>query len=193
MEAISKLLISIIDILPKKFYAHLSPELEIHLQDSFSLESYGLYYRMMLIKWSDDLLSKIDTTKVKRLSVSDLPMIKTLYDESYPGNWFDKRMLETNQYFGIFEGNRLVSIAGIHVFSPKYKVAALGNITTHPDYRNKGFGKMVSARLCKSLLDEGIENIGLNVKADNLAAISSYEKIGFERVTDYNEFVVERL
>jgi len=188
--AMSELLFLTIDILPDKFYAHLSPNLENLLDKKFKIQSFGLYNRMMLK--NENYLSNIDICKVINLDISDLPVIEKLYKDSFPGNWFDKRMLESKQYFGIMDNDKLISIAGIHVYSKKYKVSALGNITTHPDFRSLGYGKMVSARLCKSLLDEGMECIGLNVKANNPAAISSYKKIGFEKVVSYNEFMVER-
>ena len=92
------------------------------------------------------------TTDVIQLSTKDLDDILKLYEISYPDNWFDPRMLETNQYYAIRnENNMLISTAGIHVYSSKYKVAALGNITTHPDFRGKGLAKITSAKLCKSL------------------------------------------
>ena len=124
------------------------------------------------------------------LTEKDIADILELYKISYPGNWFDDRMLKTQKYFGIRQQNRLISVAGIHVYSPKYNVAALGKICTHPDFRGKGFGKAATAKLCKSLLQE-IEYIGLNVKADNKTAISLYEKLGFEIVSSYFEFMVE--
>ena len=55
-------------------------------------------------------------------------------------------MLETGKYFGIRREGILVSVAGIHVYSPEYDVAALGNITTHPDFRGQGLGRKVTAR-----------------------------------------------
>jgi predicted GNAT family acetyltransferase len=111
-----------------------------------------------------------------------------LYAASYAGNWFVPRMLETGFYFGIRRGRALVSVAGVHVFSPQYKVAALGNITTRPDARGQGLATAATARLCQELLQTGIEYVGLNVKADNPSAIACYEKLGFERVTDYGEY-----
>jgi len=45
-----------------------------------------------------------------------------------------------------------------------------------------------TARLCQELIQTGIEYVGLNVKADNHSAIACYEKLGFERVTDYGEY-----
>ena len=135
-------------------------------------------------------LNNVDCSDVIRLTEKDITDILELYKTSYPGNWFDERMLKTQKYFGIRQQNRLVSVAGIHVYSPKYNVAALGNICTLSDFRGKGFGKAATAKLCKSLLQE-IEYIGLNVKADNKPAIFLYERLGFETMSTFFELMVE--
>jgi len=49
----------------------------------------------------------------------------------------------------------------------------------------------VTAMLCQSLCREGIR-VGLNVKADNTAAIACYKKIGFKSVASFGEFMVQR-
>jgi ribosomal protein S18 acetylase RimI-like enzyme len=188
-DVMAELLTSIQHLLPYRFYAHLSPGLETVLGTTHDLESHGEHYKMALSE--EALTSWNDCSGVVRLSMKDLTAIQALYKESYPENWFDTRMLETGQYFGIMEENRLISIAGIHVYSPQYKVAALGNITTLPTYRNKGYGSRVTAMLCQSLCREGIR-IGLNVKIDNHTAISCYKKIGFEIFASYGEFMVQR-
>jgi len=185
----SDLLESIIPILPCKFYAHFSPGLENVIQDSHKLESHGEHYKMALKDFS--AVKNVDCSPVIRLSKSDLNDIIQLYKVSYPGNWFYQRMLETNQYFGIRKDGNLVSIAGVHVYSKTYRVAALGNITTHPSWRRKGYGKLVTARLCQSL-SENVDCIGLNVKADNHSAISCYQKLGFEIIASFGEFLVQK-
>lgn len=186
----SDLLKSIIHLLPLQFYAHFSPGLEKIFQGTHELKPHGEHYKMALMDIS--VIKNMDCSQVTRLSTSDLHDIIRLYRDSYPGNWFDQRMLETNQYFGIRKGKELVSIAGIHVYSRAYGVAALGNITTHPSWRRQGYGKLVTARLCQSLLED-IDHIGLNVKTDNMIAISCYKKLGFEVVTSYGEFMVQRV
>ena len=188
-DVMAKLLASIQHLLPYQFYAHCSLGVETALSTTYELEPHGAYYKMALV--DETLIENQDSSGVVRLSMKDLPIIQKLYQESYPGNWFDPRMLETGQYFGIMEQNRLASIAGIHVYSPEYQVAALGNITTHPASRNRGYGARVTAALCHSLCNEGIR-VGLNVKADNKAAITCYQKIGFEVVASYGEFMVQR-
>jgi ribosomal protein S18 acetylase RimI-like enzyme len=188
-DVMAELLVSIQHLLPYRFYAHLSPGLENVLGKTHDVESHGEHYKMALL--DETQISKIDCSGVVRLGTNELADIQALYKESYPENWFDPRMLETGQYFGIREENRLVSVAGIHVYSPQYNVAALGNIATLPAYRNKGYGTKVTAKLCQSLSAEGMR-IGLNVKTDNHAAISSYTRIGFDSVASYEEFMVQR-
>jgi ribosomal protein S18 acetylase RimI-like enzyme len=113
-----------------------------------------------------------------------------LYAAAYPGNFFVPRMLETGYYFGIRRGGMLASVAGVHVFSRPYKVAALGNITTRPDFRGQGLATAATVRLCQELRGAGIEHIGLNVKADNQAALECYKRIGFKQIADYGEYTM---
>jgi GNAT superfamily N-acetyltransferase len=182
-----ELLRSMFHILPSSFNAHLSPGVEDVFKEQYEIRPYGKHYKMALN--SKSLLYDVDCSQAVRLTRNDLDEIFRLYKEGYPGNWFDPRMLETKQYFGIRLDDRLVSIAGIHVYSGEYRVAALGNIVTHPDYRGNGFAKSVTARLCQSL-SASVDHIGLNVKADNAIAISLYEKLGFEIVGPYYECMV---
>ncbi len=132
-------------------------------------------------------LDAVDTSNVISLTESDLGDLKELYRMSYPDNWFEPRMLETGHYYGVRCGNNLVSVAGVHVYSQQYKVAALGNITTHPKFRGQGLATVVCAKLCQALL-QTVEHIGLNVKTDNKSAIACYSKLGFERIANYEEY-----
>lgn len=100
-------------------------------------------------------------------------------------------MLLTGQYFGVRHHGRLVSIAGVHVYSASYRVAALGNITTHPDERGKGFARAVTARLCQHLA-ESVDFIGLNVKSDNQPALALYQTLGFRISAEYGEFSLQK-
>ena len=183
----AKLLESMRPILPNRFYAHLSPGLANILETTHNLESKGEHYKMALMDKNRTVAA--DVSGVERLGKQDATSMQALYKESYPGNWFDPRMLETNKYFGIKENGCLVCIAGVHVYSPEYRVAALGNITTLPECRGMGFATRVTARLCQSLADEGMD-VGLNVKVDNAAAIACYQRIGFKIVASYEEYLV---
>jgi GNAT superfamily N-acetyltransferase len=188
-DLMGKLIASIEPLLPSRFYAHLSPGVEEALSAYFTLDPYGEHHKMTLR--NPEAVLGVDCSLVVGLQGKDLKDIQALYAASYPGNWFDQRMLDTGQYFGLREDGQLVSIAGIHVYSEAYRVAAIGNVTTHPACRNRGYGTLVAAGLCQSLLKK-IDHIGLNVKGDNFSALTSYRKLGFEVTASYEEYMVRR-
>jgi GNAT superfamily N-acetyltransferase len=183
-----ELLRCLIGILPRRFHAHLVSGSESILSKCYDLRPFGLHDRMALTGKS--LLSDSDTSEAEGLSMSNLSEIMSLFEKAYPGNFFEPRMLETKQYYGIRQSGALVCVAGVHACSVRYRVAALGNIATHPDYRGRGYGRIAAAKVCKSLLNE-IDHIGLNVKSDNTSAIRCYEKLGFEAIGSFGEFDVE--
>lgn len=175
--------------LPDSFYAHFSPGLEDYFKEDYEIIDHGEHYKMSLIE-----PSKLDSTSPEnllRLDTSHLSNLTELYQQSYPDNAFDPVMVSTGKYFGCLSGGKLVSVAGVHVYSSFYRVAALGNIATHPDYRNQGFARLVTNALCLDLLDE-VDFIGLNVKADNLLAIHLYRSLGFEISSKYYELSLKK-
>jgi RimJ/RimL family protein N-acetyltransferase len=184
--AAREILRRVVPSLPRRFYAHLSPYLVEPLRASFRLASPALHLKMALADPARVLATPPAPLPVRALGAEDLPAILELYRQSYEGNWFDARMLETGAYRGAFEGREIVAVAGVHVYSERYGVAALGNVTTHPRHRGRGLATAVSAALCRSLLQR-VERVGLNVAAGNLAALRCYEKLGFERRAEYVE------
>jgi RimJ/RimL family protein N-acetyltransferase len=172
-------------LLPRTFDLHLTSNAITILEEDYHITSYGPHYKMAL--HDRERLANIDTTHVVQLNIDDLDSIEQIYHESYPTNWFERRMLETQHYFGLYMDRMLVSVAGVHVYSPRFKVATLGNVTTHPAYRGRGFGTAVCARLCQVLL-RTVEHIGLNVKVHNSAALACYERLGFANIATYNEY-----
>jgi len=188
IEEMRDLLAAIISLLPGRFYAHLSEGLSDLLQDCYKTHSNGLHYKMGLMDQAK--CERVEAVDVISLKDSDLEEIEELYCKSYPGHWFEPRMLETNHYYGIRQGNTLVSAGGVHVYSKVYRVAALGNIATHPDHRGGGLATRVTAGLCQALL-RAVDHIGLNVKTDNADAIACYRKLGFEPIATYEECLFE--
>lgn len=188
VDSMRDLLRAVLPFLPRRFYAHLTESVSDVLADVYRLQAHGTFHKMGLK--SHARVTEVDASAAVRLTAADADGLRALYAASYPSNWFVPRMLETGFYFGIHRGPELVSVAGVHVYSLRYKVAALGNITTHLDFRGQGLATLVTARLCQELLRAGIEHVGLNVRADNHSAVACYEKLGFERVTNYGEFTV---
>lgn len=182
------LLKSIAHLLPKKFNAHLSKDLVTVFADEYQIKFHGTFYKMALTNSSCSNL--FDTSDVIPIAEANLKELEELYHQSYPDNAFNPHMLETNYFYGIKQDEKLLSVAGVHVYSQQYKVAALGSITTHPQFRGRGLAKVVCAKLCQELL-QTVTHIGLNVKVDNASAIACYSQLGFEPIATYEEYSLE--
>ncbi|MFG1780160.1 GNAT family N-acetyltransferase [Micromonospora sp. NPDC049051] len=185
-DRLAALLRQLAPVLPARLWAHLSPGVESALAPAFRMDAAGPHHRMALT--DPARLAAVDPAGTV-LDAGDLPTLRRLYDVAYPGNWFDPRMLDTGQYVGLRLGGELVAVAGVHVFSPAYRVAALGNVTTHPGWRGRGLAAAVVATLCRRLR-EHVTHVTLNVKADNAAAVRLYGRLGFTRVADYGEYAL---
>lgn len=184
-ETLAFLLEKIKQILPEKFYAHLSPGLINVFGEESIIENFGLHYKMTL-KGTPE---KINDAAIRRLTCDDAASAWKFYREAYPGTWFDSRMLETGKYFGYYAGETLIGIAGVHVYSPEYGVAALGNIAVHPDFRSSGICYKLTSAICNDL-SGNIRLTGLNVKSDNEPAIRCYRKAGFVTTGEYEEYFI---
>ena len=179
-----RLLAGSIDLLQPPLYAHVSPGLEKLFHRHYAVQSHGTHLKMALRL--PEKAASVDTHDTIPLTNENLNEIVALYEHSYPGHAFDPRMLETGQCFCMRKNGRIISAAGVHVYSRSYRVAAIGNVVTHPEFRQRGYGTRVTAGAVRSLL-KTVDHIGLNVKADNAAAVRSYRKLGFEVHTRYTE------
>jgi ribosomal protein S18 acetylase RimI-like enzyme len=186
-EEMREFLAALVPLLPRHFYAHLDPLAASVLAGAYHTEPRGLYLKMSLT--DPARLHAIPDGGVEPLSASDQSALEALYAH-FPENHYDARMLQTGRYFGIKQGMELISAAGVHVYSPDYGAAALGNVITHPEHQGRGLSTRVCARLCQALRADGIEHIGLNVKADNAPAIAVYTRIGFTKVSEFGAYIL---
>jgi predicted GNAT family acetyltransferase len=170
-------------------YAHLSPHLALCFAEKWTAQARGPHLKMRLTDTA--AVRAVDLGAVMAATAADAEALAAFYDESYPGHWFDARMLESGQYRGIREAGRWVAAAGVHVYSAAYRVGALGNIATAASRRRHGLGRTVTAAVCASLLSSA-DVIGLNVLADNAAARSCYEGLGFTYVCEFDEVLLDR-
>lgn len=184
LHAMRALLVELTPALPGKFYAHLTPGIEAILAPHFEIIPEGRHWKMMFTHPKQ--LPAAASERVVRLSSADLPALRQLYSQASPGNAFEARLLESNHYFGIYQQRKLVCAAGIHVYSPKYNVAAVGNVVTHPDFRSRGYARETVAFLCRALR-QSVTHIGLNVRADNSHAVRLYQGLGFTYSSEHDE------
>jgi ribosomal protein S18 acetylase RimI-like enzyme len=113
----------------------------------------------------------------ERLGPANIDDLNRLYQLGFRGG-FPPSVLEDGVYFGVRVRGRLVSAAGTHVINRHEGVAVVGNVMTHMDFRGHDFAKMVTSAVTAELLGH-VEDVALNVHADNLPAIAAYERLGY--------------
>ncbi|WP_176461783.1 GNAT family N-acetyltransferase [Anaeromicrobium sediminis] len=166
--------------LPKDLYAHLNR------RDNNFQGQVCKYYNMELKEHID--YKGYNAKEVVRLTKDDYDIIVNLLEKSHPEYLLEREFVEENYFFGIKDGHKLICVGGISAKNEEVAVAAIGCVTTHPDYRKKGLGTKVMVEIIKNLLGE-YENICLNVKEENLPAIGCYEKLGFKKIGFFNEVI----
>ncbi len=184
-----ELLRGVMPLLPERLYAHLSVGLAGALPEAWIAHRAGRHLRLILRDAGP--MRAVEIESVEFLDASHLQELEAFYATAYPGNWFDGRMLATGHYVGARSAGHLVSVAGVHVFSAEHRIAALGNVATLAEHRGRGWATRTVAALCRRLAEQA-DVIGANVKADNVAALRCYERLGFQPVADYEEYGIDR-
>ncbi|GJJ01338.1 hypothetical protein RugamoR64_18760 [Duganella rhizosphaerae] len=96
---------------------------------------------------------------------------------------FGIRTIELGDYFGYFDGGRLMAMAGERLRAPG--LCEISGVCTHPDYQGRGLAKQLILKLVRRHLLRGDTSF-LHVMRSN-DAHQLYLRMGFE---DYLESVV---
>ena len=190
-EAVRALLDEIGD--EPRLYLSVRPEILPLVEERHAVEDRTAMWRMVV---SPGSLTSPDQPGAVRLGRGDLCALETLYADGEPAgegpDFFDPSMLETGVYFGVWEGDALVSAAGTHLVVPAESVAAIGNVYTRRDRRGRGRGTQVTSAVAAELVGMGLQTIVLNVAQSNTAARRLYERIGFRRYCPFYEGMAVR-
>ena len=184
-ERLGGLLEEGVELLPARFFGHFFAEHRPIFERVYREERFGRSVRMKLEEFRRHH-ADADAASIRRLGSDDLLDLGRFYREAFPDSYFDERMVETGKYFGWMEEGRLAAAAGVHVYSPQYRVAAIGNVATHPEYRGRGIATRLCSRLTEELAGERLL-VCLNVASTNAPAIRCYEKLGFVPAFSFEE------
>jgi GNAT superfamily N-acetyltransferase len=97
---------------------------------------------------------------------------------------FGPRTPELGDYFGCFEGERLIAMAGERMCAGALR--EISGVCTHPDFQGRGLARRLAATLIRRQLQRG-ETPFLHVMRDNESAHRLYARMGFR---DHREVVV---
>jgi len=125
-----------------------------------------------------------------RLSPVDIVDLNRLYGLGFSG-WLPGEAIANGVYYGVRVAGRLIAAAGTHVVSPEGKLAAVGNVMTHVDFRGRGFAKLTTSAVTQELL-RTCDEVVLNVRADNPPAIDAYRALGYRKHCRFEERLAHR-
>jgi len=97
---------------------------------------------------------------------------------------FGPRTVELGEYFGCFDGDTLVAMAGERMHAGTLR--EISGVCTHPRYQGRGYARRLMAKLAARQLARG-ETPFLHVMRDNTVARALYRRIGFR---EHREAVV---
>ena len=113
--------------------------------------------------------------EVARMTAAHCDDMLALTALVFPG-FFRPRTLEMGDYIGIYDGARLVAMAGERMRLDGYQ--EMSAVCTHPGYTGRGYAQRLLALLCNAAFDRGFTPF-LHVYSDNTRAIEVYRKLGF--------------
>jgi ribosomal protein S18 acetylase RimI-like enzyme len=97
---------------------------------------------------------------------------------------FGIRTPELGEYFGYFDGGRLIAMAGERMCAGD--LHEVSGICTHPDFQGRGLARKLTLKLVRRQLQRG-KTPFLHVMSHNTPARALYTKMGFR---DYRETLV---
>ncbi len=103
---------------------------------------------------------------------ADMVALMTLV---FPG-FFRTRTPEMGRYIGIYQGDRLVAMAGERLRVDGYQ--EISAVATHPEFTGRGYAQRLVAEISNAARARGFLPF-LHVYRENVRAVSVYERLGF--------------
>jgi ribosomal protein S18 acetylase RimI-like enzyme len=154
--------------------------------------------RMLVMAWAgaappddappDDAPPDDDAADAVRLTHHDVTQMCALAELTRPGP-FDVRTIDFGEYFGVFDGDRLIAMAGERMHDRHLR--EVSGICTHPEAQGRGLARRLTALVVRRALARG-ETPFLHVVAANARAITLYERMGFVTAREVPVRVVAR-
>ena len=145
--------------------------------------------RMLVMVWTGAAAPPADAAlEAVPLRGEHVPQMCALAELTRPGP-FDTRTIEFGEYFGVFEGDRLVAMAGERMQDRHFR--EVSGVCTHPDQQGRGLARRLTELVVRRELARG-ETPFLHVVSTNGKAIGLYERMGFAIAREVPVRIVSR-
>ncbi len=143
---------------------------------------------MCAMLWNGPVPEPDDSLGAVRLRAEHVPLMVALNEATRPGP-FGKRNIELGEWHGVFDGERLVAMAGERLQAGRFH--EISGVCTLPEYRGRGLAKRLTALIIRAQLARG-EMPFLHVASANTLAREMYGKMGFTLDQEVTMRVVSR-
>ena len=174
-------------IRPRAAYVAALPDALPAVQRAYRVDPGPQMVRM----WVDRGRFRPYPADVRRLLPADIGELNRLYQLGF-ASWLPSSSIGDGVYFGVRVGGRLVAAAGTHVISREARLAVVGNVLTHVDYRGRGYATAVTGAVTAELLRTS-DQVVLNVRSDNPPALQAYRRLGYTEHVRFEERLAHRL
>jgi len=117
----------------------------------------------------------------------DIPVLVSLDKQLFPyspwsASQYREEISAPTRFFvvAVDESSQIIGYAG--VFAPGGAEADILTVGVVPQHRGQGVARALMARITKWALDQGSIAMMLEVKTDNVEAISLYESLGYSKL-----------
>jgi GNAT superfamily N-acetyltransferase len=148
--------------------------------DGWQVDAESTMFKMV---WEGVIPAADEVPEAVRLGPEHVSQALDLAALTQPGP-FGPRTIELGEYFGCFEGPRLVAMAGERMCAGAMR--EISGVCTHPDLQGRGLARRLMFKLIRRQMQRG-ERPFLHVMRSNSVAHGLYERMGFR---DYRESVV---
>ena len=174
-------------IRPRAAYIAARPDMVPAIEQHYRVDAGPQMLRM----WVDRTHFRHYPATVQRLLPVEIGELNRLYQLGF-ASWLPSSSIADGVYYGMRVNGRLISAAGTHVVSPTSRLAVVGNVLTHTDFRGRGFATAVTGAVTAELL-RTCDQVVLNVRADNASAINAYRRLGFAEHVRFEERLIHRI
>jgi RimJ/RimL family protein N-acetyltransferase len=122
---------------------------------------------------------------VERLTTANVGELNRMYDLGFT-SWLPVEAVAEGVYYGLRAAGRLVSAAGTHAVSRDSRMAIVGNVMTQHAYQGRGYAKATTGAVTAELLRD-VDDVILNVRSDNPAALAAYRALGYREHLRFEE------
>jgi ribosomal-protein-alanine N-acetyltransferase len=122
---------------------------------------------------------------IRRMKEEDLPAVRTIETLSFSNPWSDTtfrgEIQNTSISFPLVAVRKPGDeVVGYIIFWHIREDVQVNNIAVHPEFRGKGIGEAMMHHVIDKVQKNGATFMTLEVRPSNAAAVTLYEKLGFE-------------